>query len=204
MELFLQLWGGIGYFLAKVLIVRAEFLKNDRNFRLIGWTAYLLGLPAWVILLASRQNWIAAAIETAGIPSIVLGIVMTWKQSTNPNKCVDWSIRIFTCMMILLGVFYSIYTFNGIRTFSQILEIIIIFGYLLSNYLLAKRNPFAWLMFMVGLISMATLMYIQDKPILCIQQLISLIPVTIGFIKCLKKSSGVPDTVNNDSIRSEV
>jgi hypothetical protein len=91
--------------------------------------------------------------------------------------------------MILLGVSYSIYTFNGIRTFSQVLEIIIIFGYLVSNYLLAKRNPFAWLMFMVGLISMGILMYIQDKPILCIQQLVSLIPVTIGFIKCMKKAN---------------
>jgi hypothetical protein len=67
------------------------------------------------------------------------------------------------------------------------LEIIIIFGYLVSNYLLAKRNPFAWLMFMAGLISMSILMYIQDKPILSIQQLISLIPAIIGFIKNMKQ-----------------
>jgi hypothetical protein len=187
METFLQIWGGIGYFLAKVLLVRAEFVNNDRNLRLTGWIVYLLGLPAWVILLVSRQNWIASAIETAGVPAIILGIVMTWRQNNNPNKIIDWSIRIFTCLMIILGVSYSIYTFNGIRTFSQILEIIIIFGYLVSNYLLAKRNPFAWLMFMVGLISMSVLMYIQDKPILCIQQLISLIPAIIGFIKNMKQ-----------------
>jgi len=42
-------------------------------------------------------------------------------------------------------------------------------------------------MFMVGLISMSILMYIQDKPILCIQQLISLIPAVIGFIKNIKQ-----------------
>jgi len=187
METFLQYWGGAGYFLAKVLLVRAEFVENNKNLRLVGWFVYLMGLPAWVILLAGRQNWIAAAIETAGVPAILLGIVMTWKQSNNPNKTVDWSIRIFTFLMIKIGVLYSIYTFNGIRTFSQILEIIIIFGYLVSNYLLAKRNPFAWLMFMVGLISMSILMYIQDKPILCIQQLISLIPAVIGFIKNMKQ-----------------
>jgi hypothetical protein len=186
-ETFLQIWGGTGYFLAKVLLVRAEFVDNDRNLRLTGWIVYLLGLPAWIILLASRQNWIASAIETAGVPAIILGIVMTWRQNNNPNKIIDWSIRVFTCLMIILGVSYSIYTFNGIRTFSQILEIIIIFGYLVSNYLLAKRNPFAWLMFMVGLISMSVLMYIQDKPILCIQQLISLIPAIIGFIKNMKQ-----------------
>jgi CHASE2 domain-containing sensor protein len=183
METFLQLWGGIGYFLAKVLLVRAEFVEKDRNLRLTGWLVYLLGLPAWVVLLTSRQNWIAAAIETAGVPAIILGFVMTWKQNNNPNKTIDLSIRIFTCLMIICGVSYSIYIFNGIKTFSQILEIIIIFGYLVSNYLLAKRNPFAWLLFMTGLISMSILMYIQDKPILCIQQLISLIPAIIGFIK---------------------
>jgi hypothetical protein len=187
METFLQYWGGAGYFLAKVLLVRAEFIEKNRNLRLVGWFVYLLGLPAWVILLASRQNWIAAAIETAGVPAILLGIVMTWKQKNDPNKIIDWCIRIFTLLMIVTGVLYSIYTFSGIRTFSQILEIIIIFGYLVSNYLLAKRNPFAWLMFMVGLISMSILMYIQDKPILCIQQLISLIPAAIGFIKNMKQ-----------------
>jgi len=187
METFLQIWGGAGYFLAKVFLVRAEFIEKNRILRLLGWFVYLLGLPAWVILLASRQDWIAAAIETAGVPAIMLGIVMTWKQSNNPNKIIDWGIRIFTCIMIITGVLCSIYTFNGIRTLSQILEIIIIFGYLVSNYLLAKRNPFAWLMFMVGLISMSILMYIQDKPILCIQQIISLIPAVIGFIKNMKQ-----------------
>jgi hypothetical protein len=183
METFLQFWGGAGYFLAKVLLVRAEFVEKNRNLRLAGWFVYLLGVPAWVILLASEQDWIAASIETAGVPAILLGIVMTWKQSAEANKKIDWSIRIFTGLMILLGVSNSVYTFNGIRTLSQILEIIIIFGYLVSNYLLAKRNPYAWLMFMTGLGSMSILMYIQDKPILCIQQLISLIPAIIGFIK---------------------
>ena len=187
METFLQYWGGVGYFLAKVLLVRAEFIEKNRSLRLAGWFIYLLGLPAWVILLASRQNWIAAAIETAGVPAILLGIAMTWKQKINPNKVIDWSIKVFTCLMIVIGVSFSVYTFNGIRTFSQILEIIIIFGYLVSNYLLAKRNPFAWLMFTVGLISMSLLMYIQNKPILCIQQLISLVPAIIGFIKNMKQ-----------------
>jgi hypothetical protein len=191
MEMFLQWWGGIGYLLSKVFIVYSEFPANGKNWRLAGWFVYLLALPAWVILLASRQNWIASAVETAGVPSIILGIVITWKQNNNPNKYIDWSIRIFTGIMILLGVVSSIITFGGIKTISQMLEIIIIFGYLVSNYLLARRNPFAWLMFMTGLISMSILMYIQQKPILCIQQLVSLIPVIIGFIICVKKAKAV-------------
>jgi hypothetical protein len=70
-------------------------VDDDRKLRLIGWILYLLGLPAWVVLLISKQNWIASAIETAGVPAIILGIEMTWKQSNNPNKIIDWCIRIF-------------------------------------------------------------------------------------------------------------
>jgi hypothetical protein len=188
MEIFLQCWGGTGYLLSKIFIVRSEFLSNDRNCRFIGWIAYLLGLPAWVVLLASRQNWIAAAVEVAGIPSIILGMVITWKQNNNPNKYIDWSIRIFTGIVILLGIVSSIYTFGGIKAFSQILEILIIVGILISNYLLARKSPFAWLTFTIGLTSTSILMYIQNKPILCIQQLVSLIPVIIGFNICMKKA----------------
>jgi hypothetical protein len=188
METFLQWWGGIGYLLSKIFIVRSEFLENGRNSRLIGWFAYLVGMPAWIILLLSRQNWIASAVEIAGIPSVILGIVLTWKQNNNPNKYIDRSIRVFIALVILLGVVTSIYTFGGIKTFSQVLEILIIFGILLSNYLLARKNPFGWLTFTLGLTSTSILMYIQNKPILCIQQLVSLIPVIIGFVVCMKKA----------------
>jgi len=184
----LQWWGGIGYLISKIFIVRSEFPGNGRTSRLIGWFAYLVGMPAWIILLLSRQNWIASAVEIAGIPSVILGIVLTWKQNNNPNKYVDWSIRVFIALVILLGVVSSIYTFGGIKTFSQVLEILIIFGILISNYLLARKNPFGWLTFTLGLTSTSILMYIQNKPILCIQQLVSLIPVIIGFIVCMKKA----------------
>jgi len=188
METFLQWWGGIGYLISKIFIVRSEFLENGRNSRLIGWFAYLVGMPAWIFLLLSRQNWIASAVEIAGIPSVILGIVLTWKQSNNPNKYIDGSIRVFIGLVILLGVVSSIYTFGGIRTFSQVLEILIIFGILISNYLLARKNPFGWLTFTLGLTSTSILMYIQGKMVLCVQQLVSLIPVIIGFIVCMKKA----------------
>ncbi|MDR2447820.1 MAG: hypothetical protein LBD58_11145 [Treponema sp.] len=117
-----------------------------------------MGVPAWVILLAGGRDWIAAAIETAGVPAILLGIVMTWKQNNNQNKIIDWSVKAFICLVILFGVSYSKYIFNEVKTFSQILEIIIIFAYLASDCLLGKRNPLAWLMFMAGLVSMSVLM----------------------------------------------
>jgi len=191
MEIFLQFWGGIGYLSSKVFIVRAEFLSYDRNCRLIGWIVYLLGLPAWVILFVSKQNWIAAAVEIAGIPSIILGMVITWKQNNNPNKYIDWSIRAFTGITILLGIIFSIHTFGGVKKFSQVLELIIIFGILVSNYLLARRSPYAWLTFTSGHISTGTLMYIQNKPMLFVQQMLSLIPAIIGFRICMKKAKAL-------------
>ena len=187
MELFLQCWGGAGYFLSKVFLVRAEFTERDKNWRLAGWISYLAGMPAWVTLFISRQDWIASAIEIASIPAITLGIVLVWKQTVKPNKSFDLGIKIFNFLIITAGTVYSIYIFNGITTFSQVLEIIIMFSVLSGNYLLAKRNPYGWLMFMIALISTSTLMYIQGKPILCAQQLISLIPAIIGFIKIMRK-----------------
>ena len=188
MEIILQFWGGTGYLLAKVLLVRAEFAEHDKNFRLVGWIAYLLGLPAWVILFANKQDWIAAAMETAGVPAMILGIVTTWKQQNNPYKIIDRCIGLFTGLMIIIGVSYSIYTFNGIKNLSQILEIISIIGYLVGTNLLAKRNPFAWLMYAQAHGSMSLLMYIQGKPILCMEQVISVILVIIGFIKAIQKT----------------
>ena len=187
MEIFLQCWGGTGYLLHKILIARSESLENDKHWRLFGWISYLLGMPAFLIVLVSNQNWIASSIEIAGIPSIVLGIFITLKKNNNPSKYIDWAIRIFTGIMILLGVLFSIYTYSGLKMLSQILEMIIIIGILIGNYLLAKKNPFAWIMLMVGLISSGILMYIQDNIILCMYQLFSLIPVMIGFIICSKR-----------------
>jgi hypothetical protein len=56
-------------------------------------------------------------------------------------------------------------------------------------------------MFMVGLISMSILMYIQDKPVLSIQQLISLIPAIIGFIKNMNQAKLNKINVNENSVR---
>jgi len=188
MEIILQFWGGAGYLLAKIFLVRAEFAEHDKNFRLVGWITYLLGLPAWVILFANKQDWIAAAMETAGVPAMILGVVMTWKQKNNPYKIIDRCIVVFTALMIMLGVSYSIYTFSGIKTLTQILEIISIVGYLIGTNLLAKRNPFAWLLYAQAHSSMSLLMYIQGKPILCIEQVISVLLVITGFVKAMQKA----------------
>lgn len=185
MDIFLQIWGGGGYLLAKILLAHAEGLRDDRKWRVAGWFMYLLGLPAWVILLIGKQNWIAAANEAGGAPALLLGLVLAWKSLDRAPRSVDWGIKGFTYGMILLGMLYSLYYFGGITAFSQVLEIGVTIGFLLGSYLLAKKKSVGWLFLAVMLISMGTLMYIQGKPLLIIQQAISLAFVVNGFIRSL-------------------
>jgi hypothetical protein len=187
-DLFLQIWGGIGYLLAKILLAYAEGVNNGRKWRIIGWVSYLAGIPAWVILLVSKNNWVVAAIDLGSIPSMILGLVTTWKQDSKVNETFDIVVKFSTLFMIILGISYSIYYFHGITTFSQILEILVTFGFLLGSYLLAKNNPAGWLLFALMCISMGILMLLQDKTLLVIQQGISLIVVIGGYIKAIQKS----------------
>ena len=194
-DLFLQIWGGIGYLLAKILLAAAGGMNNGRKLRIIGWFSYLVGIPAWVILLAGKNNWVVAAIDLGSVPSMILGIVIAWKQNIQINKMFDFLVKVFTFVMIIIGTFYSVYYFHGIRTFSQILEIIITFGFLLGSYLLAKNNPNGWLLFALMCTCMGILMLIQDKVILVFQQGISLIVVIVGYIRAIKSQTAHKEDV---------
>jgi len=187
-DLFLQIWGGIGYLLAKILLASAEGTENGGKLRIIGWFSYLLGIPAWVILLAGKNNWVVASIDLGSIPSMILGIVTAWKQNNQVNKGFDIFVKLFTFFMIILGTIYSVYYFHGITTFSQLLEIIITFGFLSGTYLLAKNNPVGWLLFALMCTCMGILMLIQDKTILVFQQGISLIVIIAGYIRAMKNT----------------
>jgi len=187
-DLFLQIWGGVFYLLAKILLAFAEGMNNDRKLRIIGWLSYLFGVPAWVILLAGKSNWVVAAVEFGSAPSMILGIVTAWKQNIQVNKIFDVFVKIFTFFMIILGTVYSIYQFHGITAFSQVLEILITIGFLLGSYLLAKNISIGWLLFALMCICMGTLMLIQDKTLLVFQQGISLLVVMSGYIRAIQKT----------------
>ena len=68
MEILLQFWGGAFYLINKVFFALAEGKKQavKRKLKLCGWGIYILGVPAWVIILLGEQNWIAASIEAGG------------------------------------------------------------------------------------------------------------------------------------------
>jgi hypothetical protein len=197
MDIFLQIWGGTGYLLAKILLAHAEGITNDRKWRIAGWFMYLAGLPAWVILLAGKQNWIAAANEAGGAPALLLGLISAWNSTGTVSRRIDRAIKIFTYCMIAAGVSYSLYYFGGITAASQILEAGVTVGFLLGSYLLAKKQPTGWLFLALMLVSMGTLMFIQDKVILIFQQAISLIFVINGFIRSVRRKKQPAHSTNS-------
>ncbi len=142
MDMALQIWGGSFYLINKILFALAEGKnqKIKRNLKLNGWAIYIFGVPAWVIILLSEQNWIAASIEAGGVPSMLLGLHTVYQNSNSPNRLFDKVASFFTYGSIALGVGYSLFDYGGITSFSQILEMGVMLGFLLGSYLLAKNN----------------------------------------------------------------
>lgn len=183
MDIALQIWGGCSYLINKIFFALAEGKKQSikRKLKLYGWVIYIIGVPAWVIILLSEQNWIAASIEAGGVPSMCLGLYTVYQCSKSPNIIFDKVASFFTYGSIVLGVGYSLLDYGGITSFSQVLEMGVMLGFLLGSYLLAKNNRTGWLFFMLMNGSMAILMFIQEKPLLTAQQIVSLCFVIYGF-----------------------
>ena len=183
MDLLLQVWGGGFYLLNKIFFALSEgkTKPTKRRFKIIGWIIYILGVPAWVIILISKHDWIAASIEAGGLPAMLFGLYNAYQQSETPNRMLDAITSGFTYFFVMLGLSYSVYDYGGITSLSQLLEIGVMIGFLIGSYLLAKNNLYGWLFFMLMNASMGTLMLIQNKPILSIQQLVSMCFVIYGF-----------------------
>lgn len=185
MDLFLQIWAGSCYLLNKILFSISE-AKSDglkRKLKMTGWLLYLFGVPAWVVILIGHDDWIAASIEAGGIPAMLLGLYNTIHNHQKVNRAFNSVVSFCTYFSLVFGLSFSVYHHGGLTSFSQVLEIGVMLGFLLGSYLLAKNNSNGWLFFMLMNISMASLMFIQDKPILMAQQLLSLCFVLYGFIK---------------------
>lgn len=183
MDIALQFWGGGSYLINKIFFALAEGKKQTikRKLKLYGWVIYIFGVPAWVIILLGEQNWIAASIEAGGVPSMLLGLYTVCHNSKLPNRIFDKVASFFTYGSIALGVSFSVVDYGGITSFSQVLEMGVMLGFLLGSYLLAKNNRTGWLFFMLMNASMASLMFIQHKPLLATQQIVSLCFVIYGF-----------------------
>ena len=188
MDIFLQAWGGGFYLLNKIFLSLAEGRnqKTKRQLKIAGWLIYILGVPPWVIILVSKHDWIAASIEAGGVPSMLFGLFTVYQNAKSPNKIFDLTASLFTYGFIIIGVCYSVYDYGGVTSISQLLEIGVMIGFLIGSYLMAKSNLYGWIFFMLMNGSMASLMFIQNKPLLTVQQLISLCFVIYGFVVSLK------------------
>ncbi len=188
MDLLLQIWGGSFYLTNKIAFALAEGKtpKLKRQLKLFGWLVYILGVPAWVIVLSLKHNWIAASIEFGGIPAMLLGLISVYKNAKTPNKYLDVIAQIFTYTSVLLGTGYSVYSHHGITSISQVLEIGVMVGFLLGSYYMAKNKTYGWIFFMIMNGAMGSLMFIQNKPILAVQQCVSLCFVMYGYIIAIR------------------
>jgi len=187
MDIVLQVWGGGFYLLNKIFFAFSEtkIAEENRRLKMFAWSAFIIGVPAWLIILVGQNNWIAASVEVGGVPAMLLGLYNTYHNSQKPSRLFNKSVTVCTYSSLVFGLVYSLQYHMGITSLTQILEMGVMLGFLFGSYLMAKNNPRGWLFFMLMNLSMASLMFLQGKVILMLQQLLSLCFVIYGF----KKSS---------------
>ena len=188
MDLLLQCWGGVFYLANKICFALAETKPGgpQRQYRIAGWMVYLLGVPAWVTILVLKHDWIAASIEAGGVPAMLLGLTAAYHAGQEPNRFLDRLASAATYTFIVIGVGYSLFDYGGLTSLSQCLEIGVTIGFLLGSYLLAKGRASGWLLFMLMNACMGSLMMMQNKPILALQQAASLCFVIFGCVSAAR------------------
>lgn len=181
---FLQAVAGGFYLLQKIFLSRAERAKlkhkteRVRTLKLWAWTVYPIGLFAWLIIFWHERNWIVGAVEFSGLPSMLLGFYIAFKQLD--KKAPEW-LFLFALLCAAIGLYISFWDFGGINTLNQYLEIGIAAGYLIGTLFLAIDKPVGYIFYVVMNISCAWLMWRQGYPVLFIQQLTSLIFVLDAY-----------------------
>ena len=181
MNISLQILGGLCYLLNKIFLSYAEGVRDNQKLRVLGWAVYLIGLPAWVIILAIKRDWMAVALEVGSVPAVLLGLTIALKGLEQTSELLKEGVKIFALVLLSVGVVYSLYDYGGITSFSQVLELGIMSGFLMGSHQLAKQNPNGWLWFMLLNSCMGILMAIQGKPILALQQAASFYFAARGF-----------------------
>ena len=191
MNIILQIWGGGFYLSHKILLAIAEnkSLVSQRKLRIAGWLCFMIGVPAWLIILIEENDWIAASIELASLPVIFLGLYNAYHNNQKQNQLLKNIVKYFIATSITTGLGYSLFINSGITSLQQILEIFIMIGFLLGSYFLAQNKAIGWLMFAIMNLSMATLMLIHENIILFCQQLISLCFIIYGYSQARHKQA---------------
>ncbi|MGD9419258.1 MAG: hypothetical protein Q7R22_009955 [Verrucomicrobiota bacterium JB025] len=188
MDLVLQIWGGSCYLVNKILFAfGGKSGRRARSYQIAAWSIYIAGVPAWVIILVGHHHWIAASVEAGGLPSMLLGLYHAVKGDRVRHRAIGILVAFLTYASLVFGAACTFMTSGGVFGVTHILEIGVMLGFLLGSYQMAKGSNWGWYFFMLMNVSMATLMFLQMKPILMVQQLLSLAFVVIGFSRSLGK-----------------
>lgn len=181
-SVWLQLCGGLPYFLAKVLFSQTE--RRDpgvqkKQLLILSWSVYLVGLPFFVVIFARQGNLIAAGIEVGALPSMVMGLVASVRGK---GKIPIWLNLLAIICAVSAGILWSFSKNAGLTSNTQLLELCITATFILGTYFLAKQKAWGYLVFLPMHISGAMLMREKSDTLLMVLQLISLIFVTDAFI----------------------
>lgn len=179
--IWLQVWGGSGYLINKFLFSRAErcsIHKRQNTIRIWSWLIYLLALPAWLAVFALEGNWIAAAVELGGVPSMILGLIAALKEGKQSE--MKW-MNSLASVFVIIGILLSVVETHGTFKLTQLTEIGIAVGFLLGTYHLAKNHTTGYLWLMLGNLSCAALMALESLYLLMFQQLLSLFFVADAY-----------------------
>jgi len=102
-----------------------------------------------------------------------------------PLHC--WLERL-ALICIPIGFAYSLYDFGGFNTLNQWLEIVLVAGFQVGTYLLAKERAVGYLWYMMMNISCGWLMWREDYQWLFLQQMASLLLVTDAYLMQKKRN----------------
>lgn len=188
MNISLQIWAAASYLSNKILFAFAENKPeaSKRTMKIWGWVVFIIGVPAWVIILISKNDWIAASMEAGGLPAMFLGLYNTVYHDKPAHKIYDRLVSIFTILALIVGIFFSLRHYGGLHSLSQFFEIGVVAGFLIGSYLMAKNSINGWLFFMLMNASAASLMLLHGTWLLMVQQLVSLGFVIYGFWQAKK------------------
>lgn len=178
----LQIFAGGFYFLNKVFLLLVYLVPNKRikTTNILASIVYPFGLPFWIIIFYLEKDFIALSLELGGLFSMILSIRTSTKGKDNKTVLYEKICLYITFFFLVFGTFSSLYTHSGITSFTQVLEIFIVVGFLVGTYKMARQSSEVYYWFSFMNLSCATLMLIQENPILFGFQICSLICMVTG------------------------
>src|SRR3989344_809183 len=177
--------GALFYLLNKIFFLLRELAgqRGDheavRLWKISAWASGLIGLPfvAWILL--NERYWIFGWLELGVAPSMILGIVRAYNNTTKPmprwvDRVVDGAIG--------FGAGYSACDLGGLWSVTQGLEMVAVVTFLLGRWQLstkADRNGYIAYLFMFD--AAGTLLFIGGYYWFAIQQIASAIIIAYAY-----------------------